>query len=100
MTIKKLTDAALTRLANELRIAHVNTDKAQAKFIARTDELKFKMDRQPNSYPNWLARRTFIVQDIERKDILDDYQFWKGEEDRVAGMIMAEKALRDMGITY
>jgi hypothetical protein len=99
MTIKKLSDRALTQLAVELRTAHLKTNQAQAKFATRTDELNTKMDQQPNSYPNWLARRTFMVQDIERRDILDDYNFWLGEENRIAAIIVAEKALRDMGIT-
>jgi hypothetical protein len=98
--VKPLSNAALTRIATKLREAHLKADQANAKFNARTDELNAKMDRQPRSYPDWMARRAFIVQDVERRDYLDDYQYWRGEEARIADMIQAEKNLRDMGISH
>lgn len=98
--IKPLSDRALTRLATELRVAHLEADKANAKFMARSEELRAKMDRQPNVYHNWMVRRTFLVQDVERQDYLSDYQYWRDEELRLASMIQAEKNLRDMHISY
>lgn len=98
--IKPLSERALTRLATKLRVAHLEADKANAKFIARSDELRAKMDRQPNVYHDWMVRRDFLVQDVERRDHLGDYQYWRDEEARIANMIQAEKNLRDMGISY
>lgn len=98
--IKPLSDRALTRLATELRVAHLKADEANAKFNQVSDELRAKMDAQPNSYPNWMTRRTFLVSNIERQDALGDYQYWRDEELRLASMIQAEKNLRDMNISY
>lgn len=96
--IKPLSDRALTRLATELRVAHLNATQASDRFNARNAELTAKMDAQPNVYGNWMVRRTYLLQDVERKDHLDDYQYWKGEEHRMADMIQAERNLRDMNI--
>ena len=100
MPIKPLSDAALTRLANELRTAHLKADQFKAKYTARNDELIAKMDRQPDVYHDWMVRRTYIVQDVERMDYLGDYNWWVGEEHRIAAMIQAEKSLRDMGVSH
>ena len=94
--MKRLTDQALERLATELRTAHLNADKAKARFFARNDELSTKMKAQPSVYADTITRLAYMAQDVERRDALGDYNFWREEECRVALVIQAEHALRQM----
>jgi hypothetical protein len=75
---------------------HVAATQALDRFEARTAELKKHFERHPANYADETTRRNKLLDDYERRDALDDYNFSAGEEARMTARIAAEFQLRQL----
>lgn len=93
---KPVSNRVLDAWGHRLNEAFVNADRANERFKARTAELKQHIANHPNAYRDETTIRNKLIDDIDRRDALDDYSFSCSEVQRIAARIQAEVNLREM----
>lgn len=91
-----VSDRVLDAWTHRLNEAFINADRANERFKARTAELKQHIANHPNAYRDETTIRNKLINDIDRRDALDDYSFSCSEVARLAARIQAEVNLREL----
>lgn len=93
---RPVTDNVLNAWAWRLNEMHVLATQANEKWRARKAELLDHIARHPNAYRDDASKRDKLMYDWELNDEMDNWNWYRREELRIATRIAAEYQLREL----